>query len=117
MERRKPKRRNRAPRAGAPHRVITRSPGSHSDGFYPHRAAVRLTRATARSTVTFSVKANHAPARSPPHSQIWFGFLYDDTLFLKLRNSEPVAGAAAGRPSNGAVAGELKTCALVHGCL
>ncbi|MED6152594.1 hypothetical protein PIB30_093546, partial [Stylosanthes scabra] len=29
-------------------------------------------------------------------------------------NFEPVARAAAGRPSNGAVAGELKTCALVH---
>ncbi|MED6213964.1 hypothetical protein PIB30_098537 [Stylosanthes scabra] len=25
--------------------------------------------------------------------------------------------AAAGRPSNGAIARELKTCALVHGCL
>ncbi|MED6141253.1 hypothetical protein PIB30_101455, partial [Stylosanthes scabra] len=31
-------------------------------------------------------------------------------------NSESVARAAVGRPSNGAVAGELKTCALVHGC-
>ncbi|MED6124012.1 hypothetical protein PIB30_055025, partial [Stylosanthes scabra] len=30
-------------------------------------------------------------------------------------NFEPVARAAAVRPSNGAVAGELKTCALVHG--
>ncbi|MED6153302.1 hypothetical protein PIB30_100580, partial [Stylosanthes scabra] len=30
----------------------------------------------------------------------WFGFLYNDTLFLKLRNSEPVARAAAGRPSS-----------------
>ncbi|MED6165521.1 hypothetical protein PIB30_100317, partial [Stylosanthes scabra] len=38
----------------------------------------------------------------------WFGFLYNDILFLKLRNSEPVAKAAARRPSNGAVAGELK---------
>ncbi|MED6163712.1 hypothetical protein PIB30_082675 [Stylosanthes scabra] len=33
---------------------------------------------------------------------------------LKTRNYEPVARAAAGRPSNGAVSGELKTCALVH---
>ncbi|MED6135822.1 hypothetical protein PIB30_050250 [Stylosanthes scabra] len=32
-------------------------------------------------------------------------------------NSEPVAREAMGRPSNGAVTGELKTCALVHGCL
>ncbi|MED6209732.1 hypothetical protein PIB30_057558 [Stylosanthes scabra] len=30
-------------------------------------------------------------------------------------NSEPVAKIAAGLPSNGAVAGELKTCALVYG--
>ncbi|MED6140377.1 hypothetical protein PIB30_092538 [Stylosanthes scabra] len=34
---------------------------------------------------------------------------------LKAANSEPVARAAAGRPSNGAVAGKLKTCALVYG--
>ncbi|MED6127653.1 hypothetical protein PIB30_090034 [Stylosanthes scabra] len=33
------------------------------------------------------------------------------------RNSEPIARAAAGCPSNGAVAGELKTCALPYGCL
>ncbi|MED6140615.1 hypothetical protein PIB30_094955 [Stylosanthes scabra] len=32
-------------------------------------------------------------------------------------NSEPVARAAAWCPSNGAVARELKTFALVHGCL
>ncbi|MED6189106.1 hypothetical protein PIB30_092491 [Stylosanthes scabra] len=32
-------------------------------------------------------------------------------------NSKPVARAAAGHPSNGAVARELKTCAPVHGCL
>ncbi|MED6128234.1 hypothetical protein PIB30_095656 [Stylosanthes scabra] len=31
------------------------------------------------------------------------------------RNSDPVAKAAAGRPSNGVVAGELKTCALAYG--
>ncbi|MED6209800.1 hypothetical protein PIB30_058196 [Stylosanthes scabra] len=30
----------------------------------------------------------------------WFGFLYNDILFLKLRNSEPVARAAAGHPSS-----------------
>ncbi|MED6128129.1 hypothetical protein PIB30_094677 [Stylosanthes scabra] len=41
-------------------------------------------------------------------------FLYNDNLFSKLRNSDPVARAAAGRSSNGAVAGELKTCAPVH---
>ncbi|MED6117083.1 hypothetical protein PIB30_106596 [Stylosanthes scabra] len=33
------------------------------------------------------------------------------------KNSELVARAAAGRSSNGAVAGELKTCAPAHGCL
>ncbi|MED6210660.1 hypothetical protein PIB30_066284 [Stylosanthes scabra] len=32
------------------------------------------------------------------------------SIFKKSRNSEPVARAAAGYPSNGAVAGELKTC-------
>ncbi|MED6113521.1 hypothetical protein PIB30_071557 [Stylosanthes scabra] len=33
------------------------------------------------------------------------------------RNSEPVTGAAAGHPSNDAVARELKTCAPAYGCL
>ncbi|MED6197175.1 hypothetical protein PIB30_054233 [Stylosanthes scabra] len=33
---------------------------------------------------------------------------------FKLRNSEPIARAVAGRSSNGAVAGELKICALVY---
>ncbi|MED6177195.1 hypothetical protein PIB30_095725 [Stylosanthes scabra] len=32
-------------------------------------------------------------------SHSWFGFLYNDTLFLKSRNSEPVARTAAGRSS------------------
>ncbi|MED6114026.1 hypothetical protein PIB30_076337 [Stylosanthes scabra] len=38
-------------------------------------------------------------------------------ISLRERNSEPVARAAVGRPSNGAVFGELKICALVHGYL
>ncbi|MED6112153.1 hypothetical protein PIB30_059117, partial [Stylosanthes scabra] len=35
----------------------------------------------------------------PLYIVVWFEFLYNDILFLKLRNSEPVARAAAGRPS------------------
>ncbi|MED6189773.1 hypothetical protein PIB30_099240 [Stylosanthes scabra] len=35
-------------------------------------------------------------------------------MFSKLRNSESVARAAAERSSNGAVAGEIKTCAPAH---
>ncbi|MED6176038.1 hypothetical protein PIB30_084120, partial [Stylosanthes scabra] len=49
-------------------------------------------------------------------SHNWLGFLYNDTIYFeKLRNPKSVAIAAAGCPSNGVVAGELKTCALVHG--
>ncbi|MED6209470.1 hypothetical protein PIB30_055003 [Stylosanthes scabra] len=56
--------RNMAPRAGAPLRTITQYPGSHSGGFCPHRAAARLTRATARSKVNSSINTDRETTRT-----------------------------------------------------
>ncbi|MED6200821.1 hypothetical protein PIB30_088997 [Stylosanthes scabra] len=47
-------------------------------------------------------------------SHNWFGFLYNDTIcFGKLRNSEPVARAAAGRPSDAQPQVETGTSAQI----